>query len=168
MIIGYKNIYPKINESVFIAANAVVIGDVILCRDVSVWFNVVIRGDVNSITIGERTNIQDGCVLHVTHKKYPLNIGNDVTVGHNATLHGCIIKSNVLIGMGAIVLDNSVVNSNSIVAAASLVKENFVIPEGVLAAGIPAKIMRDLTEEEINKIRQSAVSYVEYAKDYKR
>lgn len=168
MILSYKDIYPEIDESVFVAENAVVIGDVILSKDVSVWFSVVIRGDVNYIRIGERTNIQDGCVLHVTHKKYPLNIGAGVTIGHNATIHGCTIKDNVLMGMGAIVLDNSVVNSNSIVAAGSLVRENFIVPEGMLVAGVPCKVIRELTEDEIKKIKQSAMNYIGYAKDYKK
>lgn len=167
MILSHKDVYPVIEQSVFIADNAYVIGNVVLGKEVSVWFNAVIRGDVNYIRVGERTNIQDGCVLHVTHNKYPLNIGAGVTIGHNATVHGCTIKDNVLIGMGAIVLDNSVVNSNSIVAAGSLIKESFIVPEGVLAAGVPAKLMRDLTEEEIKKIERSAINYTGYAKDYK-
>lgn len=168
MILSYKDIYPIIHESVFVAENAVVIGDVVLGKDVSIWFGVVIRGDVNCIRIGERTNIQDGCVLHVTHKKYSLNIGADVTIGHNATVHGCTIKDNVLIGMGAIILDNSVVNWNSIVAAGSLVRENFIVPEGVLVAGVPCKVIKELSEVEIKKIKQSAMNYVGYAKDYKK
>ncbi|MDQ3021228.1 MAG: gamma carbonic anhydrase family protein [Bacteroidota bacterium] len=168
MILSYKDFYPVIDERVFIADNAFIIGDVVLSKDVSVWFGVVIRGDVNYIRVGERTNIQDGCVLHVTHNKYPLNIGAGVTIGHNATVHGCTIKNDVLIGMGAIILDNSVINSNSIVAAGSVIKESFIVPAGVLAAGVPAKIMRDLTEDEIKNVKQSAVKYIEYAKSYKK
>ena len=113
MILPFKEKFPVTGKNIFIADTAVVIGDVVLDEDCSVWFNSVIRGDVNFIRIGRRTNIQDGCVLHVTNDKYPLIIGNNVTVGHNATVHGCIVKDNVLIGMGAVVLDNSVVNSNS-------------------------------------------------------
>ncbi|HMS33490.1 MAG TPA: gamma carbonic anhydrase family protein [Ignavibacteria bacterium] len=166
MIIPFKDKFPVYDESVFIAANASVIGDVILGRETSVWFNAVIRGDVNFIRIGERTNIQDGSVLHVTHDKYSLHIGNDVTIGHNAVVHGCTIKDRVLIGMGSVLLDDSTVNSDCLIAAGSLIKENFIVPEGVLAAGVPAKIIRDLNVEEIAKIRQSAQNYIAYAQDY--
>jgi len=166
MILRFKDKYPLYDESVFIAENAVVIGDVVIGRDSGIWFSVVIRGDVNFIRIGERTNIQDGSVLHVTHKKHSLKIGNDVTVGHNATVHGCTVKDNVLIGMGAVILDNSIINSNSIVGAGSLIKENFTVPEGVLAAGVPAKVIRDLKDEEIAKIKQSALNYILYAREY--
>ena len=166
MILPFKEKFPVLGKGNFIAGTAVVIGDVVLGDESSVWFNSVIRGDVNFIRIGNRTNIQDGCVLHVTNGKFPLVIGNYVTVGHNATVHGCTVKDNVLIGMGAVVLDNSLINSNSIVGAGSVVKENFTIPEGVLAAGVPAKIIRDLTKLEIEKIAQSAEGYVSYSKEY--
>lgn len=166
MLLPYKDKFPLIKTGVFIAETAVVIGDVDIGKYSSVWFNVVIRGDVNFIIIGERTNIQDGSILHVTHKKHSLNIGNDVTIGHNSTVHGCTIKDNVLIGMGAIVLDNALINCNSLVAAGSLVKENFIVPEGVLVAGVPAKVMRNLNTDEIENIRKSAVNYTGYAKDY--
>ena len=166
MIIPFRGKIPIYDESVFIAENASIIGDVILGRESSVWFNVVIRGDVNFIRIGERTNIQDGSVLHVTHNKYSLNIGNDVTIGHNATVHGCTVNNRVLIGMGAVILDNSVINSDSIIAAGALIKENFTVPQGVLAAGVPGRIVRDLKEDEILKIRQSAKNYAAYALDY--
>ncbi len=166
MIIPFKEKFPVIGENVFIAGNVSIIGDVIIGKDSSVWFNAVIRGDVNYIKIGERTNIQDGCVLHVTHKKYPLYIGSDVTIGHNATVHGCKIHDRVLIGMGSVILDNSHINSHCIIAAGSLIKENIVVPEGVLAAGVPAKIIRELKETEINMINQSAVNYAGYAQEY--
>lgn len=166
MIIPFKGKFPVYEDTVFIAENASVIGDVILGRETSVWFNAVIRGDVNKIRIGERTNIQDGSILHVTHKKYSLHIGNEVTIGHNAVVHGCTIKDRVLIGMGSVILDNSTVNSNCLIAAGSLIRENFIVPEGVLAAGVPAKIIRDLNAEEILKIRQSALNYIAYAQDY--
>lgn len=166
MILPFKDKYPSTGKNIFIADTAVVIGDVVLGEECSVWFNAVIRGDVNYIRIGVRTNVQDGCVLHVTNGKYPLIIGKDVTIGHNATVHGCNVKDNILIGMGAVILDNSVINSNSIVGAGSVVKENFVVPEGVLAAGVPAKIIRDLKEDEIKNITQSALSYFVYSKEY--
>lgn len=166
MILAFNKTFPVINESLYVAENAAVIGDVVLGKDSSVWFNTVIRGDVNYIRIAERTNIQDGCILHVTKNKFPLIIGSDVTIGHNAVVHGCTIKDKVLIGMGAIILDGSLINSNSIIAAGSVVKEGFVIPEGVLAAGVPAKVIRELTNEEVKNIVQSAANYVEYAKTY--
>ncbi len=166
MLLRYKEKFPLIDGSVFVADTAVVIGDVVVEKLSSVWFNAVIRGDVNLIRIGERTNIQDGCVLHVTYNKYSLMIGNDVTIGHNATIHGCNVKDLVLIGMGSVILDNALVNSNSIIAAGSLVRENFIVPEGVLTAGIPARIIRDLSDAEIKNIKRSALNYVEYAKDW--
>lgn len=166
MIIPYKNKNPQIDESVFIAAGAVITGDVKIGKHSSVWFNAVIRGDVNHIVIGEHTNIQDGCILHVTNGRHPLKIGDWATIGHNAIIHGSTVKSIVLIGMGAILLDDSEVNSNSIVAAGSVVKEGFIIPEGVLAAGVPAKIIRDITADEISKIKLSAEGYAGYAEEY--
>ncbi|HMQ69503.1 MAG TPA: gamma carbonic anhydrase family protein [Ignavibacteria bacterium] len=166
MLLPFKDKFPQLGKGVFIADTAVLIGDLVISDESSVWFNAVIRGDVNHIRIGSRTNIQDGSVLHVTNGKYPLNIGNEVTVGHNATVHGCTVKDNVLIGMGAVVLDNSVINTNSIVGAGSVIKENFEVPEGVLVAGVPAKIIRDITEEEIIKITQSATGYVGYSREY--
>lgn len=158
---------PKIHSSVFLCEGVHVIGDVVLEKDVNVWFNSVIRGDVNYIRVGERTNVQDNCMLHVTYKKYPLIIENDVSIGHNVVVHGCTVKSNVLIGIGAILLDNSVINSNSLIAAGALIKENFVVPEGVLVAGVPGKIIRDLTQDEILKIQQNAKNYLMYVNNYK-
>jgi len=167
MILPYLGIYPKIDESVFICEGVQIIGDVILAKDVNVWFNSVIRGDVNFIRVGERTNIQDGSILHVTYKKYPLIIGKDVSIGHGAVLHGCTVKDSVLVGIGAMLLDNCVVNSNSLIAAGALVKENFVVPEGVLIAGVPGKIIRELTEEEIEMIKQRSRNYLMYVNNYK-
>jgi carbonic anhydrase/acetyltransferase-like protein (isoleucine patch superfamily) len=168
MILPYLNIYPKIDESVFICDGAYVIGDVVLEKNVSVWFNVIIRGDVNYIRIGENTNIQDGSILHVTYKKYPLVIGKEVTIGHGVVIHGCNIKNLVLIGIGAILLDNCTINSNSFIAAGTLIKENFIVPEGVLVAGVPGKIIRDLTVAEIDKIKQSSENYLMYVDNYKK
>jgi carbonic anhydrase/acetyltransferase-like protein (isoleucine patch superfamily) len=167
-ILPFRNIHPKIHESVFLCDGACIIGDVVLEKDVSVWFNTVIRGDVNYIRVGERTNIQDNCVLHVTYKKYPLIVGAAVTVGHSAILHACTIKDDVLIGMGAKILDNALVNSNSLIAAGALVRENFVVPEGVLVAGVPAKIIRELTGDEIKKVKQGAKNYVKYVEQYRK
>ena len=168
MILPYKNKLPVIDESVFICDGAFVIGDVVLEKNVNVWFNSVIRGDVNFIRIGENTNIQDNCVLHVTYKRYPLIIGKEVTVGHSVNIHGCNIKDRVLIGIGAILLDNCTVNSSSFIAAGTLVKENFMVPEGVLVAGVPGKIVRDLKEEEIMKIKRSADNYLMYVDVYRK
>jgi carbonic anhydrase/acetyltransferase-like protein (isoleucine patch superfamily) len=166
-ILPYRGKFPEIDESVFIAEGAVVIGDVVIGRDSNIWFNAVIRGDVNYIRIGERTNIQDGCILHVTTEKYPLIVGNDVTVGHGAILHGAIIRDKCLIGMGAVVLDRAEVQSYSLVAAGSLVRQGFVVPEGTLVAGVPAKVVRELTEEEKKAIEESAIHYVELSREYK-
>jgi len=166
MILPYKNIFPKIDKSVFVAEGAKIIGHVTIEKDASVWFNAVIRGDVNYINIGERTNVQDGCILHVTNNKFALVVGKDITIGHNTVVHGCTVKDNVLIGMGSVILDNAMINSNSIIAAGSLVREAFAVPEGVLVAGVPAKVIRELTEDEIRKITNSAAAYVGYTKDY--
>ncbi len=167
MLVPFKDSFPKIDKTVFIAEGAFVIGNVTIEKECSIWYNVVIRGDVNYITIQRRTNVQDGCVLHVTNNKYPLIIGSHVTIGHNATVHACTIKDHVLIGMGSVILDNATVNTQSIIAAGSLLKMHFEVPQGVLAAGVPAKIIRDLTETEIKDIKQSADNYYRYAKVYK-
>ncbi len=167
MLISYKGVSPTLHETVFVCEGAKIIGDVVIGKDSSVWFNAVVRGDVNYIRIGERTNVQDGCVLHNTYQKYPLIIGNDVTIGHAAVIHGCTIKDYVLIGMGAILLDNCIVNPNSFIAAGTLVRENFEVPSGVLVAGSPGKIIRDLTENEIAKIRKSSENYLMYVQNYK-
>jgi carbonic anhydrase/acetyltransferase-like protein (isoleucine patch superfamily) len=166
-IIPYNGVTPQIDESVFICEGARIIGDVVIGKNSSVWFNAVVRGDVNYIRIGNNTNIQDGAILHNTFKKYPLIIGSNVTIGHGAIVHGCTISDLVLIGMGAVILDNAKVNSNSFIAAGTLVREHFIIPEGVLVAGVPGKIIRDLTEEEIKKIKQSADNYLYYVSVYR-
>jgi carbonic anhydrase/acetyltransferase-like protein (isoleucine patch superfamily) len=166
-IIPYRGTRPKIHASVFIAEGARIIGDVEIGSESSVWFNAVVRGDVHFIRIGEQTNIQDNCVLHVTHGKYPLQIGSRVTVGHNVVLHGCTIGDFCLIGMGAIVLDNARVNSRSFVAAGTLVPEGFEVPSGMLVAGVPAKVKRKLTEGEEKFLGRSAENYLNYVKTYR-
>ncbi|RPI14935.1 MAG: gamma carbonic anhydrase family protein [Ignavibacteriae bacterium] len=168
MIIPYQNISPKIDPSVLIAAGAFIIGDVEIGKDSSIWFNVVVRGDVNYIRIGERTNIQDLTMVHVTYKKFPTFIGNDVSIGHSAVIHGCRINDHVVIGMGAKILDDALVSSNSMVAAGSVVKERFIVPEGTLVAGVPAKVVRDLRPEEIEKIHQNAKNYLYYIEQYRK
>jgi carbonic anhydrase/acetyltransferase-like protein (isoleucine patch superfamily) len=167
MILPYQNVYPKIHESVLIAEGAFIIGDVEIGKNSSIWFNTVVRGDVNYIRIGERTNIQDLTMVHVTYKKFPTFIGNDISIGHSAVIHGCRINDFVVIGMGAKILDDSTINSNSIVAAGSVVREKFIVPEGTLAAGVPAKIIRDLREDEIEKIKQNAKNYLFYIEQYR-
>ncbi|MBI2619910.1 MAG: gamma carbonic anhydrase family protein [Ignavibacteriales bacterium] len=150
------------------APGASIVGDVEIGARCSVWFNAVIRGDVNTIRIGEETNIQDNAVLHVTHQTHPLRIGSRVTIGHGAIVHGATVGDCCLIGMGARVLDGAVLSPYSFVAAGSLVLEGFEVPEGVLIAGLPARVRRALTNEEREKLLQSAKSYVQYAESYLR
>jgi carbonic anhydrase/acetyltransferase-like protein (isoleucine patch superfamily) len=168
MILPYRNVYPKIHESVLIAEGAHVIGDVEIGKNSSIWFNTVVRGDVNYIRIGERTNIQDLTMVHVTYKKFPTIIGNDISIGHSSVIHGCKINDYVVIGMGAKILDDSTVGSFSIVAAGSVIKERFNVPEGTLTAGVPAKIMRELKEDEIEKIKQNSKNYLFYIEQYQK
>ena len=165
-VISYNGIWPKIPPSVFIAAGAVVIGDVEIGEASSVWFNTVIRGDVNTIRIGARTNIQDLSMLHVTRKTAPLTIGNEVTVGHRVILHGCTIGDRCLIGMGTVIMDGAVVESGALVGAGSLVSEGSVIPAGMLGFGSPAKPKRPLTEDEKAFLSISARQYIEDAANY--
>ena len=166
-IIPYKGITPTIHPSVFIADGAHVIGDVEIGRDSSVWYNTVIRGDVHYIRIGERTNIQDNVVVHVTSKKFPTNIGSNVTIGHSAVIHACTINDYCLIGMGAVILDGANVGPYALVAAGAVVTMGMNIPEGMLAAGVPAKIIRTLTNEERQSLAQSAQNYVDYVASYR-
>lgn len=154
----YKNLYPEIDDTVFIAPGAKLIGNVQVGKDSSIWYNAVLRGDINYIKVGEMSNIQDGTIIHVTHE-LPVKIGNLVTIGHQAVIHGCTIQDLTLIGMGAIVLDYAVVESKSLVAAGALVKQKFIVPSGTMVAGIPARVIRDLTEEEIKALEESAFSY---------
>ena len=166
MIIPYQGIFPKVHSSVFVAPGAVIIGDVEIGENSSVWFNTVIRGDVHFIRIGSNTNIQDLSMLHVTRKSHPLKIGNDVTVGHRVVLHGCTIGNLSLIGMGSVVMDGAVVEDGAFIGAGSLVSEESVIPAGMLAYGIPARPKRQLTVEEKAFLTLSAGNYVEDAKSY--
>ena len=159
---------PSFGENVFIAETSVIIGDVSVGDDCSIWYNAVLRGDVHYIKIGNQVNIQDNVMVHCTYKKSPTTIGNNVSVGHNAIIHGCTIKDNVLIGMGAIVLDNCVIESNSIVAAGAVVTKGTVIGSGEVWAGIPAKKIKDISTELCeNEINRIAEGYVKYASWYK-
>lgn len=165
-VIPYNGVSPSIHPTAFVAEGVQLIGSVRLAQEASVWFNAVVRGDINSIEIGERTNIQDCSVLHVTHE-FPVRIGKDVTIGHRVIAHGCTIGDCCLIGMGAVILDNARIEPFSLVAAGAVVLQNFVVPEGMLAAGVPAKIIRPLTAEEKQQIKESAQHYVEYARGYR-
>ena len=166
MIKAYLNKYPNIDRTVFVAEDALIIGEVEVGQYSSVWFKSVLRGDVNYITIGKRTNIQDCSVLHVTTDTHPLIIGDDITVGHRAVLHGCTIGDRVLIGMGSVVLDGVEIGSDTVIAAGSVVPPGVNVPGGKLLMGVPAKIKKDLSEIEIDNIRKSAESYVNISKKY--
>lgn len=166
MIKPYQGIWPRIHPTAFIEDSAIIIGDVEIGAESSIWFNTVIRGDVHYIRIGERTNVQDLCMLHVTRNTHPLILGNDITVGHTVTLHGCTLKDGCFIGMGAIVLDGAVIGEEALVAAGALVPEGMVVPPRTLVMGIPARVKRELREEEIERLRQSARNYVAYFRSY--
>jgi carbonic anhydrase/acetyltransferase-like protein (isoleucine patch superfamily) len=162
-VFPYEDKFPSIHESVFIAPGARIIGDVTIGAHSSIWFNAVLRGDVQRITIGENTNVQDGAVLHVTGDDMPLQIGSKVTIGHLACVHACTVRDFTLIGIGATVLDGAVIEEKSMVAAGSVVRPGFVVPTGKLVAGVPAKVVRDLTPEEMNYFAISAEHYAIYA-----
>src|SRR5215475_10782848 len=166
MIRTFQGLKPTIPQSCFIEETGLVIGDVVMGEDCSVWFHAVVRGDVHSIRIGNRTNVQDLCMLHVTHETHPLVIGNDVTIGHNVILHGCTIKDRVLIGMGAIIMDGAVVGEDSVVGAGALVTEGTIVASKSLILGSPAKVKRSMTDKELAWIKESAENYVKYARQY--
>ena len=161
-------ISPIFGENCFLADNAVVVGDVVMGDNCSIWFNAVIRGDVHSIRIGNKVNIQDGAVIHATYQKAPTSIGDNVSIAHNAVVHGCTIHDNVLIGMGAIVMDHVVVESNSIIAAGALVLENTIVESGSVYAGVPAKKVKSIDKELlVGQVNRIADSYIMYAGWYK-
>ncbi|HDS09058.1 MAG TPA: gamma carbonic anhydrase family protein [Firmicutes bacterium] len=164
----FKGKQPEIHKTAFIFDGAIIVGDVEIGEKSSIWFNSVVRGDVNYIKIGKFTNVQELSALHVDTGKYPLVIGDYVTIGHNAVLHGCTIKDNALIGMGAIVLNGAEVGELCVIGAGALVTENSKIPPGTLAVGIPAKVKRELTTEEKEQIKKSAAHYVEIAEGYEK
>lgn len=175
LLLSVKDITPQYGDNCFLAPNATLCGDVIMGNDCSVWFNAVIRGDVNSIRIGNKVNIQDGAVLHCTYQNLPagqagtkLQLGNNVSVGHNAIVHGCTVHDNVLIGMGAIVMDNVEIGSNTIIAAGAVVTEGTMVPSGCIFAGVPAKKIKDISEELINgEINRIANNYLMYSSWFK-
>lgn len=160
---------PQIPDDCYVAENATIIGDVTFGHSCSVWFNAVVRGDVHFIKIGDKVNIQDGAIIHCTYQKHPTTIGNNVSIGHNAIVHGCTVKDNVLIGMGAIVMDNCVIESNSIVAAGAVVTQNTVVESGTIYAGVPAKKVKDIDQSdfagEIERISNNYVMYSGWLKE---
>lgn len=163
LILPVKNKLPQIAKTCFIAENATIVGDVEIGDTCSIWFNAVVRGDVNSIKIGDKTNIQDAVVIHCTYKSAATKIGNNVSIGHRAIVHGCSIEDNVLIGMGAIVMDHAVVQENCIIAAGAVVLENTVCEAGFIYAGIPAKKVKRITQEQIENLKKTANNYVLYS-----
>jgi carbonic anhydrase/acetyltransferase-like protein (isoleucine patch superfamily) len=167
MIKPFQNIHPKIDESAFIAENAVIIGDVEIGAQASVWYNCVLRGDVNFVRIGDRTNIQDGTIIHVSRNTHSTIIEAEVTVGHSATIHGCYIETGCLIGIGAIILDGARIGKNSLVAAGSLVTPNTNIPENSLVMGSPAKVKRQLSAEEIKDLERFWKNYITLSEIYR-
>ena len=160
---------PQLPEDCYIAENATIVGDVTVGKSCSIWFNAVIRGDVNYIKIGNKVNIQDGAVIHATYKTAPTTIGNNVSIGHNAIVHGCTIRDNVLVGMGSIIMDNCIVESNSIIAAGAVVTQNTHIKSGSIYAGVPAKKIKDISQELISgQIDRIANNYIKYSSWFKK
>lgn len=168
VILPVNGVEPKLGDNCFVAPNATIVGDVIAGNDCSFWFNAVVRGDVNSIRLGNKVNIQDGAVLHCTYQKTKVNLGNNVSVGHNAIVHGCTVHDNVLIGMGAIVMDNVEIGSNTIIAAGAVVTEGTKVPSGCIFAGVPAKKVKDISQELISgEIDRIANNYLMYSTWFK-
>lgn len=167
VILPVKDKSPVLGADCFIAPNATIVGDVVMGANCSVWFNAVIRGDVHYIKIGDNTNIQDGAVIHATYLKAPTNIGNYVSIGHNALVHGCTLHDHTLVGMGAIVMDHAVVNEFVIIAAGAVVLENTICESGFLYAGIPAKKIKPLTDEQKALLKQLPNNYIMYSSWFK-
>jgi carbonic anhydrase/acetyltransferase-like protein (isoleucine patch superfamily) len=164
IIKAVKGIEPRFGKNIFLAENSTVVGEVVMGDDCTVWFNAVVRGDVHYIHIGNKVNIQDAAIIHCTYQKAPVNIGNNVSIGHRAIVHGCTLEDNVLIGMGAIVMDHAYVEKNSIIAAGAVVLENTRVESGCIYAGIPAKKVKELSQEQTRElIEKIANNYVMYA-----
>jgi len=164
VILPVEDKYPKFGANCFIAPNATVVGDVIMGDDCSIWFNAVVRGDVNFIILGNKVNVQDGACIHCTYQRFGTTIGNNVSIGHNAIVHGCTLHDNTLIGMGAIIMDGAVVNSNTRIAAGAVVLEGTICESGSIYAGVPAKKIKDIPPEMISgEINRIADNYVRYA-----
>jgi len=168
LIKSVRGYTPAYGSDCFFAENATVIGDVILGDEVSVWYQAVIRGDVNAIRIGNKVNIQDGVVIHATFETAPTHIGNNVSIGHNAIVHGCTLQDNVLVGMGSIVMDHCVIGSNSIIAAGAVVTQNTIVAPGSIYAGVPAQKIKDIDSDlQQNEIERIAKNYILYASWFK-
>lgn len=167
MMKRFQNLTPRIHETAFIAENAVVIGDVEIGADSSVWYGSILRGDVNYIRVGARTNIQDACVLHVSAKTHPTVLEDEVTLGHRVTLHGCYVETGCLIGIGAIVMDGARIGRNSLIGAGSLVTPNTEIPPRSLVLGSPARVKRELADAEVKDLEKFWHNYVSYSRIYK-
>ncbi|MBE0648425.1 MAG: gamma carbonic anhydrase family protein [Bacteroidales bacterium] len=164
LIKAVKGVLPKFGEGCFLADNATVTGDVVMGERCSVWFNAVVRGDVHAIRIGDNVNIQDGAIIHCTYQQAPVSIGNDVSIAHNAIIHGCTIHDNVLIGMGAIIMDKVVIHSNSIIGAGAVVKEGTVVESGSVWAGIPARKVKDIDQQLLEgQVKRISGNYNMYA-----
>jgi len=163
-ILSVNNKHPQFGKKCFVAPNATIVGDVVMGDDCSIWFNAVIRGDVHYIKMGNKVNVQDGAVIHCTYEKNPTNIGNNVSIGHNALVHGCTIQDNVLIGMGAIVMDRCIVHSNSIVAAGAVLLEGTIVDAGSIFAGVPAKKVKEISQDTVHgEIERIANNYTKYS-----
>lgn len=168
VVLPVKGVSPQIPEDCFVAPNATIVGDVVIGKECSIWFNAVIRGDVNSIRIGDKVNIQDGACIHCTYQKTQTVIGNNVSIGHNAIVHGCTVEDNVLIGMGAIVMDRVKIGQNSIIAAGAVVLEDTEVPAGSIFAGVPAKKVKDISQELLKgEIERIANNYIMYSSWFK-
>ena len=166
LIKSVRGIHPKVGEECWFADNATIVGEVVMGRNCTVWFNAVVRGDVNSITMGDYCNVQDGAVIHCTYQKFRTTIGSYVSIAHNAIVHGCTIEDQVLIGMGAIVMDGAVIGTGSIIAAGAIVTQNTVVPPGKVYAGNPARLLKAVTPELGEVFMRTANNYVMYAKWY--
>lgn len=159
---------PQIPQDCFIAENATIVGEVSMGKQCSIWFSAVVRGDVNYIKMGDKVNVQDGAVIHGTYQKSATNIGNNVSIGHNALVHGCTIKDNVLVGMGSIIMDGAVVESNSIIAAGAVITQNTRVESGSIYAGVPAKKVKDVSEAQVSgEINRIADAYIKYSSWFK-
>lgn len=165
-ILAYKETFPKLGKDVYIAPGAWVIGDVVIGDRTSIWFNTIVRGDVHYIRIGSETNIQDNSTLHVTEGKFPLEIGDRVTIGHRAIVHGCVVEDDCLIGMGSIIMDGAKIGSGSLVAAGSVVTPGFIVPPGSIVMGVPATVRELVGEAEQQLMRQSMLHYLQLGVDY--
>ena len=168
LILPVNGISPTMGNDCFIAPNATIVGDVVMGDQCSIWFNAVLRGDVNSISLGNKVKVQDGAVIHCTYLRSKTIIGNNVSIGHNAIVHGCVIEDNVLVGMGSVIMDNAQIGSNSIIAAGAVVLENTIVEPGSIYAGVPAKKVKDISQDklkgEINRIAENYITYSSWFK----